>query len=185
MAEPHPKGKQPSAPSKPSRLKNQVNPESIPDDVASEHASFQVPDSQAVVPETQCGDSEHLAHTMEGVSQYSNLPLSPNTAALLDWSTIKKSTETIDASPIAVTFLSKDRTLDRVASAPEVPFSFEQPKKLVTLSQLEPKSKFTYARSQPIVKSIAVPKVTADALHQTAISEYIGDHLCTGFSDIS
>jgi hypothetical protein len=113
------------------------------------------------------------------------LPLSPNTAALLDWSTIKKSTETIDASPIAVTFLSKDRTLDRVASASEVPFSFEQPKKLVALLQLEPKSKSTRTKSQPIAKCIPAPKVTANALHQTATSEYTGDLPCTGFSDIS
>jgi hypothetical protein len=170
MAEPHPKGKQPSAPRKPSRLKNQVNPESIADDVESEQASFQVPDNQTVVAKTQYNDN--LIHTMENESEYGEMPLSPNTAALLDHSTIKKSTETTGTDPFVVTFFTKDHTCDRFPSEDSVRFSFAQPKKTVASSQLEPKPKVTITTSQPTVESSLATNVATNTRHQTTSGEY-------------
>jgi hypothetical protein len=180
MAEPHPKGKQPSAPKNPSRLKNQVNPESVPDDVASEHASYQVLDSQTVVPETQYDDSENFGHAMENRSDYGELPLSPYTAALLDRSTIKKSTEPIGIDPFAdVPYF--DRAFDRLPREESVRFTFAQPKKSVASSQLESKAKAMNIISQPTVEFSPALNVTTDALHQTVNGECTGDLPCTGF----
>jgi hypothetical protein len=86
MAMPPSKGKHPSAEYKPSRLRQQVNPESTDDERVPESHSIQSPDSQIVVPESQFDHPEDIRTDEQA-------PLSPRTTAMLERTTVRKNTE--------------------------------------------------------------------------------------------
>jgi hypothetical protein len=130
MAELPSRRKQPTTKYKPSRLRQEINAESTDDEGVSEALSAQVPDSQIVVPETQC---EHPA-TNEPKDEAS---LSPRSAAMLERNTIKRNTEFTKPSDSIFKKLESPFGLSERTSTPDssVGFCFEQPKAADKLSQ--------------------------------------------------
>jgi hypothetical protein len=126
MGDPPVAGKQPAKQLKPSRLRNEVNPESISEESATKYNAIQVPGSQTVIPETQL---EHYADTVPGSD-----PLSPSDAALLERTALpRKGKEPMSVSdfPLDFKYLSKDNLLSQSTSAiPPVAFSFGQARQM-------------------------------------------------------
>jgi hypothetical protein len=122
MAEPPLKGKQPSMKCKPSRLRNEVNPESTDDERASEFHTVQALDSQVLVPETQLGYPESNETDKKCL-------LSPRTAAMIDRNIVSKRTELKKPVDITVNYLSRPAEPSDSISTPkfDVRFQFGQP----------------------------------------------------------
>jgi hypothetical protein len=143
MAE-FPTGKQPIKCYNPSRLRQEIQAESTDDERESEAGPVQFPANQTVVPETQ------LQHHQDHKTNRGNL-LSPSSAALLDRTTHKKSSQIIDTSSLPVKFFSKGPFFNgsSAASVSSVGFSFGQPKKAA--SKTPPKAEI--ATLQPAAEA--------------------------------
>jgi hypothetical protein len=145
MAEPPLKGKHPSTKCKPSRLRNEVNPESTDDERASEFHTVQAPDSQVLVPETQLGYPE-------GNETDNKCPLSPGTAAMLDRNTVSKRAESKKPVDLTVNYLSRPTLSSESISTPKVDvrFQFGQP----PFAAKKPPLRAEYPAAQSEIKSL-------------------------------
>lgn len=135
MATPTPHEQQPAKRQPASRLRNQVDQESVDDERASASSKVRVPDSQFFVPKTQLGEPQN------------NDPLSPRSAALLERASVKKSAETKDSPALVF----KPLTKDSYAHGPSVRFTFGQPAKAA--SNTPPNAEVP--SKQPLIKSPA------------------------------
>jgi hypothetical protein len=160
MAELPFKGRRPTTKYKPSRLRQEVNVESTNDEGISEALSAQLPDSQIVVPETQC---EHLEDS-EPANEHS---LSPRSAALLNRNTIKKKIESPSPSDSAFNMLKNPFGMNERSSTLDPPtgFCFEQPKAAKKLSQ-----NIGALKVQPTLESSSMQQSEAGRKYQSPFS---------------
>ena len=105
MAELPSKGKQPAKRLKPSRLRNEIRPESTNNEGGSVKLIIQEPDSETLIPETQLGLNDGIDHQTDYGEE---VLLSPNSVAVLERNAIKKPTGPLAPAPCAIQFLTKE-----------------------------------------------------------------------------
>ncbi|KAJ4378000.1 hypothetical protein N0V83_000830 [Neocucurbitaria cava] len=121
MADPPPKGRKPTKRLKPSRLRNEIRPESTDDERDPQRLTIQVPHSDTIIPETQLGQTEGSDHR----SDYGDdMLLSPNSAAVLKRNAVKKAIGPSVSAPCAITLLTKEALGLGNTSQPSPSFSF-------------------------------------------------------------
>ncbi|KAF2713754.1 hypothetical protein K504DRAFT_462253 [Pleomassaria siparia CBS 279.74] len=130
------KGKQPATSCRPSRLRNEINPDSTDNDQRLEQSHIQVPDCDIVVPETQL-EPEFDSGEDETVS--------PQTKAVLAKLKITRPHKAPETVPFRINFLSRpnfhgDRPKSPEFSPWQAPSTAPRPttKSDVTVSQREP-----------------------------------------------
>jgi hypothetical protein len=171
MAEFPPRGSQPRKRQQPSRLRHEVNPDWIEDEIDLGDQSVQVVVSQIVVPETQLEYPEDIRRGATG-GMDDDEPLSPSSAAMLDKNAVKKGPEKSAPSPFQIKLFSKD-----AFSHPEVPFSFaSQARKAPSIapSQTKPNSSQPAVEARPSLGSLSMaPSKPADSACRSPIWKHM------------
>ncbi|CAO2647639.1 Nn.00g085610.m01.CDS01 [Neocucurbitaria sp. VM-36] len=128
MAELPSKGKQPAKRLKPSRLRNEIRPESTDDERGSVKHIIQEPDSETHIPATQLGQNDGMDHQTDYAEE---VLLSPNSAAVLERNAIKKTVGPSAPAPCAIPFLTKESLGlgSNSALSPSLFFAFGQARK--------------------------------------------------------
>lgn len=118
MAEDVPKGKLPAIAHKPSRLRNQIQPDSSDDEL------ILVPRSDTIIPETQLGHFKHFAGAADKVLGYSNdSEVDYDDSAFLNRVGVKKSTRDGTSQAVLGNLYSKDALMSNPSHSNS--FSFE------------------------------------------------------------
>ena len=138
------KGKPPTKPHNPSRLRNEVLADSVSDERAGEQSRVQVPDSDVIIPETQPDNGDVDA------TDWPDEPMSPKSYAVLSRNQIFKRGETL-ATSLDVQLLS--RPSQDEPSAPPSNFFFKPAR--TVLSRSDPKSRS--APTSDVAASAVVP----------------------------
>ncbi|KAG9187532.1 hypothetical protein G6011_05403 [Alternaria panax] len=133
---------------RPSRLRNQVHPESTDDERDRNKNTVHAPNSETVIPETQPDRDGNYHHDDPGPDNESDSSLSPNSAAFLERTAVKKKTQTIGPIPF-FTPLSRAliRPNDSSASASPNLFGLSCLQSRKTPANTSPKEEATAAES--------------------------------------
>jgi hypothetical protein len=107
MAERAGKGKQLPKRQRPSRLRNEVRQGSTDDEREHKKHAIQVPNSDAVVPETQPDHDEYFNDDVHGPENESEFTLSPNSLALRERTAVTKKAEAVEFIPFTFKPLSR------------------------------------------------------------------------------
>jgi hypothetical protein len=122
------KGKPPTKPHYPSRLRNEVLAESVTEDEPHKESHVEVPGSDTVIPETQLDDKEYDLNDIDDDREPgdggSDHPMSPKSHALLSRNQASMNCKVLAPLP-EIQFLSRPSDGD----APNTSFSFKPPKK--------------------------------------------------------
>lgn len=121
MADPPPKGRRPTKRLKPSRLRNEIRPESTDDERDPQRHTIQVPHNDTIIPETQLGQTEGSDHRSDCGD---DMLLSPNSAAVLKRNTVEKVIGPSASAPCAIKLLTKEAFELRGTSQSSPSFSF-------------------------------------------------------------
>ena len=151
MAELPSKGKQPVKRHKPSRLRNEIRPESTDDERRSERRTILEPHSDTVIPDTQPEQNERI----ENQSDYGEeVLLSPNSAAMLERNAVKKTKEPSGPASFAIRLLTKETfgLGASPASSSSPSFSFGQATKVP--SKIPPKDETATTQSTTPAKPV-------------------------------
>jgi hypothetical protein len=119
---------------KPSRLRNEIRPESTNDKRDTQKHVVQVPHSDTIVLETQLDDNGRFDATdfdlgLTNKPDDGEVPLSPRSAAMLERNTATKKTQPPESTPLTIKLLSKIDFSKRVDSSSVPSFSFGRPTK--------------------------------------------------------
>ena len=115
----------------PSRLRNEVRPQSTDDERDRRSTAVQVPNSDTIVPETQPGHAGDFHRDDPVADNESEFSLSPNSAALLERTAVTKKTETTQCISFFGKLLSRNpigRNDSSATAAPSPnPFAISYP----------------------------------------------------------
>ncbi|CAN9289314.1 unnamed protein product [Alternaria alternata] len=135
----------------PSRLRNEVRPESTDDERDRRSTAIQVPNSDTIVPETQPGHAGDFHCGDPVADNESEFSLSPNSVALLERTAVTKKTETTQCIPFFGKLLSRNpigRNDSSASAAPSPnPFAISYSQARKVSSKPPPKEVATAAQS--------------------------------------
>ncbi|CAN9360182.1 unnamed protein product [Alternaria alternata] len=135
----------------PSRLRNEVRPESTDDERDPRSTAIQVPNSDTIVPETQPGHAGDFHCGDPVADNESEFSLSPNSVALLERTAVTKKTETTQCIPFFGKLLSRNpigRNDSSASAAPSPnPFAISYSQARKVSSKPPPKEVATAAQS--------------------------------------
>ncbi|KAF1850209.1 uncharacterized protein K460DRAFT_350291 [Cucurbitaria berberidis CBS 394.84] len=164
------KGKQPAKTHKPSRLRNEVRPESTDDERDVEKHNIQVPHSDSVIPDTQLQQDERIdgvGHRFDKRSDYGEeVPLSPNSADIIERNAVRKMTEALEPAPFTIKLLTKEGCGSRGTPAPSTSsaFSFGQVRKVHSKTSPKDDQAITDSATQANPTDAAVGHLEGQAL---------------------